>query len=529
MTAPVALTAYELAARDFEPPSARPRKWATPGDMAVALDPGYKLSPVLDLIHAELAALIDGDGPENALAVFCPPQEGKSEACSRRLPEWALSHDTKLRIAIVSYELDLAVRWGRAIRRDTRQYSDQLEVSIRPDSSAAGRWETPQGGGVYCVGIGGSLTGKPVDLLIIDDPVKDRAEAESEAMRKRAWDWWENVALPRLAGNAKVVLVQTRWHEDDLSGRIFSRPQTLTWRQVVIPAIATSPDDALGRVPGEEMPSVRGRQPGYFHMMRAGMSNYVFSSIYQQNPTAAEGNFFRRAAFRYWRPLKAWSDGRERIDLEGQVVTLADCWIFATIDVAASTKTSADFTVCSVWAITLSGDLVLLDRRRAQVATHDHFAMVRPLHARWRFQTAYVEKQFFSTTLVKDARAAGIPVAEVVADTDKVTRAIPAAGRVHAGRAWFPAETSGCQCGNCKNGVWLDEWCDELASFPTGSHDDQVDTLSYAARVQVADWSPAAPPPSRSAVSEVDRGIAMAHHAATGNGHHEVDYLNEPW
>jgi predicted phage terminase large subunit-like protein len=151
------------------------------------------------------------------------------------------------------------------------------------------------------------------------------------------------------------------------------------------------------------------------------------------------------------------------------------------------------------------------------------------LHARWRFATAYVEKQFFSTTLVKDARAAGIPVAEVVADSDKVTRAIPAAGRVHAGRAWFPAETSGCLCGNCPDGVWLDEWCDELAAFPSGStHDDQVDTLSYAARVQVAEWTPAAPP-LRPGVTDGERAIAMAHHAATGNGHHDVDYLNEPW
>lgn len=525
---PMALTAFELAARQFEPPKPRPRKWADPGEMAERLDPAYKASAVLDLIHGELRRLMDGDGPENAIAIFCPPQEGKSEACSRRLPEWVLSQWPHTRIAIVSYEQEMAVRWGRSIRRDTRQSPD-LGITISPDSSAAGRWDTPEGGGVYCVGIGGSLTGKPVDLLIIDDPVKDRAAAESEPIRKLAWDWWENVALTRLAPGAKVVVIQTRWHEDDLSGRIFSRPQTLRWRKLVIPAIADAADDPLGRAPGEEMPSVRGREPGYFHMMRAGMSPYVFGSIYQQNPAAPEGNFFRRATFRYWRTAPSWTDGRERIDLEGQLVTIADCWRFATVDIAASTKTSADYTVVGVWAVTMSGDLVLLDRRRAQVETHDHFAMLRPLDARWGITTAYVERQFFAATLIKDARAAGIPVAEVVADTDKITRAIPAAGRVHAGRVWFPAVTSGCKCGGCgKDGVWLDEWCDELASFPSGTHDDQVDIFSYAVRVQIADWTPAAPP-QRPGVSDTERAIAMAHHASTGNGSHDVDYLSEPW
>ena len=311
----------------------------------------------------------------------------------------------------------------------------------------------------------------------------------------------------------------TRWHEDDLAGRILSRPSPLRWKIIRIPAIATDATDPLGREPGEEMVSVRNREPGHFTHLRATMSPYVFSSIYQQKPTAAEGNFFRRATFRYWRSAPPWpGDGRERIDCEGRLVTLADCWRFGTVDVAASTKTSADYTVISYWCVTPEGDLLLLDRARGQVEQHDHFSLAKPLFARWGECQLWVEKQFFAQTLVKDAIDNGVPIAEVVADKDKVTRAIPAAGRVHAGRVWFPATP--------ETGWPIDEWVDELASFPNGEHDDQVDTLAYAVRVQIMEWAPAKTPP-RLGLSQADRMIEEAARSATGNG--EIDLMNTPW
>lgn len=507
----------------FEP---RRRRYATPGLLAKALDDKTGSSPPLEKIDEELIALIDPRSDHNALAVSMPPQEGKSQRCSRRFPEWLLDHDPTLRVAVVSYEQDTAVRWGRDIKMDValapcqsreadcRKPCGGLHISIRKDSGAAGRWQTPAGGGVYCVGVGGPLAGQPVDVLIIDDPVKDRAAAESQRIRDNTWDWWESVAIARLAPNASVVLVTTRWHEDDLAGRLFSRPSPLKWKKIVIPAIADSPDDPLGREIGEELPSVRGRKPGHFYNLRATMSSYVFSGVYQQTPTAPEGNFFRRQTFRYWRPLDPWIDGREKIDLEGIPFTLDDCWRFVTMDFAASTRSSADYTVAAAWAVTQRGDLVLLGRTRARVPDHQHFALAAPLIHRWKAAQVYVESNWWSSTFVTDARDRGIPVAEVRADTDKVTRAIPAAGRTHSGKVWFPAETSGCSCGNCADGKWLDEWCDELAIFPNGAHDDQVDVLSYAARIVVNDWTPTGSPPA--AVYPRDEAAEYAHHAATG-------------
>jgi predicted phage terminase large subunit-like protein len=484
------------------------------------MDPDTKSSPALNAINQAVTELMADDSPYNALIVSMPAQEGKSTLCARRLPEWVLDREPDAQVAIVSYQDEMAIRWGREIKWDAAVAPpDTFRVHIRRDSSAAGRWDTQEGGGVYCTGVGGPLTGRSVGrLLVIDDPVKDRAAAESATIRQSTWDWWESVALTRFGSRTRVVLIMTRFHEDDLAGRILSRPSPLKWRQLRIPAVAET-DDEIGRAPGEELASVRGREPGYFLNRRATMSPYVFAGMYQQTPTAPEGNFFRRASFRYWRPMPAWNDGRQRIDCEGTPVTLDDCWRFATVDVAASTRTSADFTVIAVWAVTPEGFLVLLDRARARVEMHDHFALLPPLAATWRFDQAYVEKVFYSSTFVKDAQAAGYAIAEVIADTDKVTRAIPAAGRIHAGRVWFPAEAP-----------WLDEWCDELAIFPQGAHDDQVDTFSYAARVLVNEWTPGRTTGiTRTAVTPFERSVAAAHHSATGDGKTDLDIMNVPF
>lgn len=511
----------------------RQRRYARPGDLAHAVDAKNLGSPALDLIDQHLIDLIY-TSDYDALEVTMPPQEGKSQRVSRSFPEWLLDHDSSLRIAIVSYAEDKAIRWGRDIKNDVanrpcRRYPGSphkcqeacggLHITIRQDSHAAGRWATPEGGGLFCVGVGGPLTGEAVDVLIIDDPVKDRMAAESATIRENTWDWWESVAMTRL-GKPKVVLVQTRWHEDDLAGRIASRPSPLKWRRLRIPAIADSPDDPLGREVGEELPSVRHRVAGWFRNLRANMSPYVFAGVYQQVPSAAEGNFFRRSSFRYWRPMEPWADGRERIWTEAGPVTLADCWTFLTMDFAASTKNSADYTVASCWAITPGGDLILLDRVRDRVPDHEHFAMAQPLMERWGVSMVYVESNWWSKTFVSDARDKGTAVAPVMADTDKVTRAIPAAGRVHAGRVYFPAEAE-----------WLSVWENELAIFPQGSHDDQVDTLSYAARIQVNEWTPAREElPGRN----VWEGHAVETAVASGTGHigngtGDMDLMNVPF
>jgi predicted phage terminase large subunit-like protein len=429
-------------------------------------------TPALDLIDRLLARLACGECRK--AMVFMPPQAGKSERCSRRFPLWLLVRDPTARIAIVSYSLELAVRWGRQIKRDI-EANPSLGITLRQDSQAAGRWQTEQGGGIYCVGVGGGGTGVPMDFLIIDDPVKDRAEAESATMRDRAWDWWESVAKVRAD---RTLLIQTRWHTDDLAGRMLEREPS-EWDVLSIPAIAETEDDPLGRKPGEEI--LTPRWPvGHYANLQKTTSPYVWASLYQQHPTAAEGGLFKRGDWRYWESY-ADEHGSPMLRLEADRYALADCQRFATLDLATSTKRSADFTVACVWAITPGGDLVLLDRARDRVPEIDHAAFLAPLRQRWLtpYDVTHIESRMFGTTLVYALGRDGVPVAELDADVDKLTRALPAAGLVRQHRVWLPSTAA-----------WLDEWLDEHADFPNVAHDDQVDNTGYAARVAIAHWLP---------------------------------------
>lgn len=463
----------EAAARTFEPTV---RRFATPGDLARHCDgPRVRQTPALDLIDAAVVGVMDGTVTKQQIAA--PPQVGKSERVSRWTPLWMLVCNPRLRIVIVSADAELARRWGRQIKRDLEANPD-LGLSLQPDSQAAGRWETVEGGGIYCTGVLAGTTGRPTDILIIDDPIKDRAAAESATQRERVWEFWENDGGVRAR---KTILMATRWHADDLAGRLQER-EPAQWSILSMPAIADTPDDALGREIGDEIQSanIELHPAGYYHQRAFSVSSYVWSSLYQQRPTAAEGNIFKRGDWRFWRS----GDGQQiRLGDDGQIHDLRDAAKFITIDLATSTKTSADFTVASCWAITTAGDLVLLDRIRDRVPEMNHAEFVAPLRQRWMgpYDVTYIESRMFGTTLVYALGAAGVPIAELEADVDKLTRALPAAGLVRQHRIWLPAEAS-----------WLDEWLDEHADFPNGVNDDQVDTTAYAARVAIAHWIPAA-------------------------------------
>lgn len=463
------------------------RRWRTPGDLARTLNNTTIQTPALDLIDSELVALAEGD--HDRLMIFMPPQEGKSERASHYFPEWLLTHDHDLRIAIVSYADEMARRWGADIKLDAETFDGDestidLGLTLRADSRAAGRWQIDGGrGGVYCVGIAGSLTGKPVDWLIIDDPLKDLEQAQSARYRERAKRFWQGVAVPRLGPGSKCVVIQTRWHEDDLAGWLM-RNEPGRWKIVVIPAVSEADDDLLGRPVGEPMISARGDRN--WANIRHDVGEYVWAALYQQRPAPAAGGLFKRKSFRYWQWLPSDSFrhdqlGGMRIALGDKIVYLSECWRFLTVDLAASTKTSADFTVAGVWMITLDGDLVLIDGDSARLEETEHWALVRPLRERWGADVVFVESAMIGTTLVRDATEQGVPVAELKAETDKITRAIPASTRLDTGRMWIPAADT--------SSLIVRDVVDQCVQFPNAVHDDWVDVISYAARVVIAHWT----------------------------------------
>lgn len=502
------LSPWEAAARAFEPLR---RRWASPLDMAQEIDPTMRRTRATNVIND---ALVDvADGHCDRLMVFMSPQESKSTTISHRFVQWSLINDPSTRVAIVSYADEIARRWGADIKRDFETYSGDggtldLRVRLRADSRAAGRWQIErQRGGVYCVGVAGSLTGRPVDLCVMDDVHKDLEQAQSPIYRDRVIRFWQSVAVPRLGPGAKAVLVMTRWHQSDLAGYLLEHEGDARhggrWRVICIPAqCEDETGDPLGRRRGEYMESVRGQRD--WAGIRKSVGEYVWAALYQQRPAPAEGGLFRRLWWRYWAPAPRAGMSSPAVTLGGRTVLLGDCWRYATMDLAASTRSSADWTVAAAWALTPDGTLILLDRTRARVGEAQHFDLVRPLVQRWQLDTVFVEASQHETTLVREATRDGVPISPLQAEQDKFSRALPASAWASTGRIWLPA-----------GATWLDDWVGEFAGFPNASHDDQVDAAAWAVRVAVTRWSPIQPG-------------ARAPAVGVGPAEPEVDFMTMP-
>jgi predicted phage terminase large subunit-like protein len=310
-----------------------------------------------------------------------------------------------------------------------------------------------------------------------------------------------------------LVSHNTRWHSDDLAGKLLTE-EPGEWNVLRIPAVrdpsapeVRGSDGTSAYHPNGELVSVRRRAEGWFLGLKSKRSMYVWNSIYMQAPVSAEGNLFARADFRYWsyvKPDRSHHDPLRgaRLLVEGETLFVADMTRFVTVDLAASKKTSADWSVASVWGITGNGRLLLLDRKRVRLGEDQHWTFIAPLCRRWACPDVYVEKSFISSTLVRDATQDGIRIQMVTPDKDKITRSIPAANRVKTHTVHWPDYVE-----------WLDEWEDEIAGFPAWPNDDQGDTFFYAARISSAHWTPPAKTPPRPPVrTEAD----AAYEAATG-------------
>mgnify|MGYP001607304874 CR=1 FL=1 len=492
--------AWEAALAALLPKPKPPRRWASPLDMACELAPTTVRTPALEAINAALVRLADKPG-QGRLAVFMSPQEGKSSTCSYWNPLWLLTHDPNLRIIAVSYNAEKSREWGSEVKTAIENFNGDdgmldLGLRLRSDTRAAGRWKVEGSyGGLYCAGISSGITGRAGDYIIVDDPTKNLQEAQSAKIREKVTLTYRGAIIPRMGPTTKIVWIQTLWHESETIQDILAN-EGVDWEVVRIPALADSPDDPLGREIGEAMQSARGHRD--WVKIRRDVGEYVFSALYQQRPAPAEGNLFKRLWWRYWAPA-----GDSRIHLGGRTYDLRDCWRFGTVDLAASTRTSADFTVIAAWARTIGGDLVLLDRVRAKIGEAQHFEHARPLVERHQLDTLFVEASQHGTTLVREASQAGVPITPLHAEQDKFSRALPASAWASSGRIWLPA-----------GALWLDDFVSELASFPAGRHDDQVDVLAWAVRVAVTSAAPALPrsavPTTPAPATDIDRALGAS-------------------
>jgi len=338
----------EAAARAFEP--APPPRWATPGALAQAFDPKTRQTSALELIDRTLVTAFNT--ADARVIITMPPQEGKSQRASRRFPLWCLTQNPDLRIAIASYESGVARGWGRAVRNDITSNAADLNLRVRPDVSAQHEWQLDgHEGGVYSVGLDGALTGRPVDVLIIDDPVKGREQADSPTYRERAWDFWQETAATRLAPGAPVVLILTRWHEDDLAGRLLAAEDGHLWTVISIPAQCENAEtDPLGRAVGEFMDSARGRTQAQWEAIKIRSTTRTWSALYQQHPAPVEGAVWKSP----WIDLNRGKSG----DFHPRMARVG-----VGVDPATTSKDTSDETGIVVAGLDVEGYAWVLDDR----------------------------------------------------------------------------------------------------------------------------------------------------------------------
>lgn len=499
--------------------------YPTPGALAHRLDPGTVQTPALDVIDGELLLIRDAlrtmyerrrlfaehvnagvdettatrradeEVPAEGntrLVLSMPPQEGKTERIGRRGVLWFLQQFPGLRVGIVSYDGDHAARISYMVRADielcdgTDRMPD-LGLRLARDQKAISRWllASPHGGGVYAIGVGGGLTGRPLDLLVIDDPVKDVRAADSLLLSSQAWDWWQTVARPRLAPGAPTVLVQTRWHEADLTGRMLLKQREDEeagvehhdrWRKVNIPAQADhrpehGETDVLGRAPGEFMASARGRTPEQWAATKAATAPRFWAALYQGSPSPDVGEVWLKTWWRrYDTPMwEAQPDGTFKV-LVDQVILSIDC--------AFKDKKDSDYVTMGVWAKRGADSFLIYQLWRRLNFSDTCTALKRIAGLFPQASRKLVEDKANGTAVIEAMRKTVPGIIPIVPVQHKRARAEAVSPFIRAGNVHLPTAAVAAMHSEI---AWdVDAFVLESTQFPNGANDDQVDQASQA-------------------------------------------------
>jgi len=408
--------------------------------------------------HAEMFSCLEAleKGEITRLIIEAPPRHSKSETASRRFPSYFMGRNPNSQVVCSTYNQDFANDLGRDVRSiiGSDEYHNLFNCGLRSDSKAADRFHTTNGSIYVAVGTGSALTGRGMDIGIIDDPFKDREEAESERTRNKKWDWFRSTFYTRQMPNARLLVMATRWHEDDLTGRILEHEGD-RWHRLHLPAISNEgqPDEeALWHewYPLETLYDIR---------QTIGARDWL--SLYQQSPTSEEGTIFQRE----------WFDAHAYKQLPTELN------YFMSGDFAV-TESAGDFTELALWGVSSTGHLYAID---------------------WWYGQTTADK-WVETLLDMTARK---PVLNFIGETGQIRRAVePMIIRRMREREHFTQLTwlphgAGSKQANCrsfqamasmgrvhfpKHDHWAERVIDQLLKFPDGRLDDAVDTCSLMGR-----------------------------------------------
>ena len=393
----------------------------------------------------------------NRIIINIPPRHGKSELTSYLYLAWLMGNHPESKIIQATHTAELAMRFGRKVRNlmDSDAYKEVFpDVRLAADSKAAGRWETNKGGEYFASGVGGAMTGRGADFLVIDDPHSEQ-DALSETAMEKAYEWYTSGPRQRLQPGGKILLVMTRWSKVDLTAQVLNDQakdsRADKWELIEFPALLPS-----GKPTWPEMWKEQD-----LLAVKAALPISKWNAQWQQNPTAEEGAIFKRE---WWNVY------------EGQTIPSLD-YVIQSYDTAYTKKETADFSAITTWGVFRPDEeteaLILIDSKKGRWDFPELKKVAYELYKYWSPDCVLIEAKASGLPLSQELRRTGIPVVNYSpggrnSGTDKISRANAIAPVFEAGMVWAPDEP------------WAEEVVEEMAEFPYGDHDDLVDSAVQA-------------------------------------------------
>ena len=439
----------------------------------------FKMGRHIQLLCQKLQGVVDGD--IKRLMVFLPPRSSKSLICSKLFPAWYIGNYSNHEIMSVSHSDQLASDFGRTVRDivNTEKFQRIFKgVALRSDVKAAGKWKTNKNGSYYAAGVRSQVAGRGANVALLDD-VMSEEDSFSATGRRYIKEWYPAGLRTRLMPNGSIIIINTRYHYDDLCGWLLKQEKTAEqstypWHVISIPAWLNEEAAELLDLPvgssyfpewkPDEILKIDEQE------IRASNGARYWNSLYMQDPSPDDGGIIKKKYIQWW-------DYEDPPECE---------FIIQTYDTAFSTSRTADYSVIQTWGIFhdydedygQSSHLILLGNTRGRYEYPELRRIAQDLYREFRPDVCIIERKASGQSLIQDMRRAGLPVLDYLPDKDKVARVYASTPMMESGRVWLP-----------KNKVWADDLFSECMSFPNGSHDDQVDCMTMAVHYMKDSWN----------------------------------------
>ena len=451
--------------------------------MAPTLVSDWKMGRHIEVISEKLQQL--ESGKIKRLMVFLPPRSSKSVICSKLFPAWYIGRNPQHEILTVSHSDQLSSDFGRSVRDLVNDETFQnifKGVALRSDVRAAGKWKTTQNGTYYAAGVRSQIAGRGAHIAILDD-VMSEEDSFSEAGRRYVKEWYPSGLRTRIMPNGSILIINTRYHYDDLCGWLLKQQENVgdyavtPWDVVRIPAWLDEEAAELLKLPvgGSYFPEWKTDEVLKIDEAEIKASNGAryWNSLYMQDPTPDEGGIIKKKWIQFW---------------EDAAPPPCD-FIIQTYDTAFSTSRTADFSVIQTWGIfslhdedeygneSYSSNLILLGNIKGRFEYPELRRLAQKLYHEHKPDVCMVEKKASGQSLIQDMRRAGLPVMEYLPDRDKISRVYAASPLIESGQVWIP-----------NNKKWSEDLLEELLRFPNAAHDDQVDAMTMAIHYMKESW-----------------------------------------